>query len=103
MCFHGFECLRWLWLVSTPSFGLSQLTIIGEGFAGKSFGGLEDEKPPQLLLDIDTVFPGLWVWWTFPVLSRALMYSPIMSVKHFLTAPGRFKEVSFHLVFMTRR
>lgn len=65
----------------------------GEGFAGKSFGGLETEKTPQLLHDIDNVFPGLWVWWMFPILSNLLLYSPFTSIKSFLRAPERFKKV----------
>lgn len=65
----------------------------GEGFAGKSFGGLETEQTPPLLHDIDAVFPGLWVWWMFPILSKVLLYLPFRPVQEFLTAPERFKKV----------
>ena len=65
----------------------------GEGFAGKSFGGLETETTPQLLHDIDNVFPGLWVWWMFPSISSVLQYSPFKSIRQFLSAPERFKKV----------
>lgn len=69
------------------------LLSLGEGFAGKSFGGLETEKTPQLLHDIDDVFPGLWVRWMFPTLCGLLQHFPIKGIKHFLTAPERFKKV----------
>lgn len=48
---------------------------------------------PQLLHDIDSVFPGLWVWWMFPVVSGILQYAPVKGIREFLSAPDRFKKV----------
>ncbi|KAI1617383.1 cytochrome P450 [Exophiala viscosa] len=75
-----------------PWFRMLALSVVGEGFAGKSFGGLETEKTPQLLHDIDDVFPGLWVRWMFPTVCAILQHFPINGIKHFLTAPERFKK-----------
>ncbi|KIY01666.1 uncharacterized protein Z520_01803 [Fonsecaea multimorphosa CBS 102226] len=75
-----------------PWFRMFALSVVGEGFAGKSFGGLETEKTPQLLLDLDAVFPSLWVWWMFPTTSKILQYAPFKAVRDFLRAGDDFNQ-----------
>jgi hypothetical protein len=66
----------------------------GEGFAADSFGGLENEKTPELLNHIDEVFPALWVWWMFPKTSAILQFAPFEPVRNFICAADDFKKVS---------
>ncbi|KAL6250772.1 hypothetical protein RBB50_003075 [Rhinocladiella similis] len=75
-----------------PWFRMFALSVVGEGFAGKSFGGLETEKMPQLLHEIDDVFAGLFAWWMFPVTAKILQFSPFKGIRDFLSAPRRFKK-----------
>ncbi|KAH8891580.1 cytochrome P450 [Thozetella sp. PMI_491] len=86
-----------------PWFRMLALGVVGEkhassiiqpreGFAADSFGGLENEKTPELLHHIDEVFPALWFWWMFPTLSTILQYSPFKPVRNFLRAAEDFKK-----------
>ncbi|VUC35651.1 unnamed protein product [Clonostachys rosea] len=75
-----------------PWFRMLALGVVGEGFADDSFGGLENEKLPELLNHIDEVFPVLWTKWMFPVTTAILEYAPIKPVQSFLQAAPKFKK-----------
>ncbi|KAJ9606301.1 hypothetical protein H2200_009262 [Cladophialophora chaetospira] len=75
-----------------PWFRMLALGVVGEGFAGESFCGLETEKMPQLLHDIDWVFPALITKWSFPITSRIFEYLPFKAARQFLNAAEDFKK-----------
>lgn len=72
-------------------------TFAGESFAAENFGGLEREEPPEILHEIDAVFPALFVHWMFPVTSKLLQYSPVKSVRDFIKAAHKFRKVRFSI------
>ena len=73
------------------------MLLTGDIFFGKNFGCLEDGKAPQILLDLDEVFPAYWVEWQFPWLHKLLMIVPSKGLHNFLTAGHRFYGVSLSL------
>ena len=63
-------------------------------FLGTNFGGLDNQKPPEVLEDLDNVFPTYFVEWQFPWLFRLLCLVPHKSLHHFITTGHRFYRVS---------
>lgn len=61
---------------------------------GDSFSGLETEKTPALLEEIDSVFPTLWFWYMLPGLCKVLGNLPFSVVQNFLKAASEFRRVS---------
>lgn len=51
--------------ISKPP-GTEDLTAVGEMFLGTNFGGLDSEKPPTVLEDLDNVFPTYFIRRQFP-------------------------------------
>ncbi|KIV99414.1 uncharacterized protein PV09_08952 [Verruconis gallopava] len=80
----SFDIVPWLRTLS--------LSVVGEGFIGNSFSGLETEKIPTLLNEIDEVIPTLWVWWMFPLLSVVLQHSPFPGIRRFMNAANDFRK-----------
>ncbi|CAI6088084.1 unnamed protein product, partial [Clonostachys chloroleuca] len=78
--------------LTIPSTNLG-ISASGGRFADDSFGGLENEKLPELLNHIDEVFPVLWTKWWFPLTTTILEYIPIKSIQSFLQAAPKFKKV----------
>jgi hypothetical protein len=85
--------------VVSESYGFSTrfdscLTVfVGEIFLGKSFGGLDNEQPPDILEDLDHVFPTYWIEWQFPMLFRLLRMVPHKGLHNFITTGHRFYRV----------
>ncbi len=63
-------------------------------FLGKSFGGLEEEKAPRILHELDEVFPSLWVEWQFSTIRPLLLAIPSKQLKRFLKIGPQFYDVS---------
>lgn len=66
---------------------------IGESFAAEDFGGLDREEPPEVLHEIDAVFPTLFVRWMFPITSAILQNSPFKAARDFINAAHTFRKV----------
>ncbi|ETN42392.1 uncharacterized protein HMPREF1541_01546 [Cyphellophora europaea CBS 101466] len=75
-----------------PWVRLVALCVVGESFAAESFGGLERDEPPEVLHEIDAVFPALFVRWMFPTIAAFLQYSPVKSVRDFHGAAHAFRK-----------
>ncbi|KAH8799759.1 cytochrome P450 [Xylogone sp. PMI_703] len=71
-------------------FRMLALDVTSDIFFGKNFGCLEEQKAPQILHDLDEVFPVYWIEWQFPLLFRLLLLIPHKQLHSFLTAGHRF-------------
>ena len=58
---------------------------------------MEQGVAPQILHDLDEVFPAYWVEWQFPLLHKLLMWVPNHRLRHFLTVGQNFYGVSHPL------
>lgn len=63
-------------------------------FLGTNFGGLDNEKPPEVLEELDNVFPTYYLEWQFPWLFRLLCLVPHKSLHQYITTGHRFYKVS---------
>ncbi|KAK5166454.1 uncharacterized protein LTR77_007997 [Saxophila tyrrhenica] len=73
-------------------FRLFSLDVVGELFLGSSFGGLDNEDPPQFLLDIDQHFLLSGIEWNFPWIYALMTILPFQGVQWFLGARRRLNE-----------
>ncbi|EHK21860.1 uncharacterized protein TRIVIDRAFT_151636, partial [Trichoderma virens Gv29-8] len=55
-------------------FRIFALDVVGSVFLGQSFGGLDKEAPPEILYDLDEVFPSLLVEWQFAAILKMQKY-----------------------------
>ncbi|OAP59665.1 hypothetical protein AYL99_06963 [Fonsecaea erecta] len=71
-------------------FRMMTLDTFGDMFLGTNFGGLDNKRPPEILEDLDNVFPTYWIEWQFPWLFRVLCMVPHRSLHQFITTGHRF-------------
>lgn len=75
-------------------FRLFSLDVVGELFFGQSFGGLESDKPPEFLADMEKTFIALGIEWDFPWIYRLLLCLPFTEISYTLKAHERIVSVS---------
>jgi hypothetical protein len=78
------------------------LISTGDIFFGKNFGCLEQGVTPQILHDLDEVFPAYWVEWQFHLLHKLLILVPYDPLYRFLTVGHRFYDVCRPSLLCTR-
>ncbi|OAL22960.1 hypothetical protein AYO22_06868 [Fonsecaea multimorphosa] len=71
-------------------FRMLTLDTFGDMFLGTNFGGLDNKRPPEILEDLDNVFPTYWIEWQFPWLFHILCMVPYRPLHQFITTGGRF-------------
>lgn len=67
-------------------------TCSGGLFLGRSFGALDNEKPPEFLDDMDDFFAVTALRWFAPWMLTVLSLLPIPKIQHFLGAQTRSYE-----------
>ncbi|KAL6699311.1 cytochrome P450 [Trichoderma pleuroticola] len=74
-------------------FRIFALDVVGSVFFGQSFGGLDNEAPPEILYDLDEVFPSLLIEWQFSAIRPLLLAIPHKPMQHFLRIASEFYDV----------